>query len=131
MFLQIQEPSKYREKEERELVLGIDLGTTNSVVSYIKDGIPQVIGNIYPSVYKNIKSIKRQMGSNKKVIIDEMEYSPVEISSQILLELKNRTEEILVKNVNKAVITVPPILIMVLGKIIRLLLLLQGLRFCV
>ena len=107
MFLQIQEPSKYIAKEERELVLGIDLGTTNSVVSYVKDGIPQVIGDIYPSVYKNIKSIKRQMGSNKKVTIDEMEYSPVEISSQILLELKNKTEEILAKNVSKAVITVP------------------------
>lgn len=107
MFLQIQEPTINESKEERELVLGIDLGTTNSVVSCVKDGIAQVIGDIYPSIYRNVKSIKRKMGSNNKVTIDEMEYSPVEISSQILLELKNRTEEILEKKVNKVVITVP------------------------
>ncbi len=107
--------------------VGIDLGTTASVVSYVKDGKPQVIricGNTsIPSVvnyssslpivgreaiYKadslnTIFSIKRHIGSNRKFL----NRTPTEISADILYYLKSKTEELVGQNIDAAVITVP------------------------
>ncbi|MDR2643289.1 MAG: Hsp70 family protein [Planctomycetaceae bacterium] len=117
-----------------ETILGIDLGTTNSEVSVIrdkeiivveKDGrklLPSVVGVdpagnllvghtarnqaiLYPE--RTIKSIKRLMGENVKVKLGNREYSPPEISAMILKTLKTNAEEILSQKFSKAVITVP------------------------
>lgn len=114
--------------------IGIDLGTTNSVVSIIEDGRPVVISykgeKILPSVVgispegkllvgtpaKNqyvlepentIKSIKRIMGTDRRVSMGGKEYTPQEISAFILKELKRRAEEYLGEPVEQCVITVP------------------------
>ncbi|SHJ90547.1 molecular chaperone DnaK [Anaerobranca californiensis DSM 14826] len=115
-------------------VIGIDLGTTNSVVAVLEGGEPTVIVNAEgnrttPSVVsftKNgervvgqaakrqaitnpntIVSIKRHMGTNYKVKIDDKEYTPQEISAFILQKLKTDAENYLGEKVTKAVITVP------------------------
>ena len=116
-------------------VIGIDLGTTNSVVSVIEGGEPTVITNpegsrITPSVVgftkdgqrlvgqlakrqaisnpaRTISSIKRHMGENYKVNIDDKNYTPQEISAMILQKLKSDAEEYLGETVTQAVITVP------------------------
>lgn len=116
-------------------IIGIDLGTTTSEVAYIKDGQPVIIGNekycdgnIMPSVVtikKNeiivgkkakrqmlirpeitVSEIKRLMGTNEKIVINEKEYLPQQISAIILKELKEMAEEKIGK-VDEAVITVP------------------------
>lgn len=115
--------------------IGIDLGTTNSCVAVCEGGEAQVIpnsegGRITPSVVaftKNgerlvgqiakrqavtnaghtIQSIKRDMGSNKRVNIDGKKYSPQEISAMILMKLKADAEAYLGEKVSDAVITVP------------------------
>ena len=116
-------------------IIGIDLGTTNSCVSVIEGGEPTVIpnaegGRTTPSVVafskegerlvgqvakrqaitnpdRTISSIKRDMGSNKKVDIDGKSYSPQEISAMILQKLKADAEAYLGEPVSHAVITVP------------------------
>ena len=116
-------------------VIGIDLGTTNSVVSVIEGGEPTVITNpegsrITPSVVgftkdgqrlvgqlakrqaisnpaRTVSSIKRHMGENYKVNIDDKNYTPQEISAMILQKLKGDAEEYLGETVTQAVITVP------------------------
>jgi len=116
-------------------VVGIDLGTTNSVVAIMEGGKPGVITNaegnrLTPSVVgfsktgerlvgelakrqavsnpeRTIVSIKRKMGTAHKVGIDGKDYSPEEISSMILKKLKDDAERYLGTNVTKAVITVP------------------------
>lgn len=116
-------------------VIGIDLGTTNSVVSVIEGGEPTVITNpegsrITPSVVgftkdgqrlvgqlakrqaisnptRTVSSIKRHMGENYKVNIDSKNYTPQEISAMILQKLKSDAEEYLGETVTQAVITVP------------------------
>ncbi len=116
-------------------VIGIDLGTTNSCVSVIENGEPVVIpnaegGRTTPSIVafakngerlvgqvakrqavtnhdRTVISIKRDMGSNKKVKIDDKEYTPQEISAMILQKLKLDAENYLGEKVNQAVITVP------------------------
>lgn len=116
-------------------VIGIDLGTTNSVVSVMEGGEPVVITNqegsrITPSVVgfaKNgerlvgqlakrqavsnpentISSIKRHMGENYKVTIEGKDYTPQEISAMILQKLKADAEAYLGESVSQAVITVP------------------------
>ena len=117
-------------------VIGIDLGTTNSVVSVMEGGEPTVITNpegsrITPSVVgftkdgqrlvgqlakrqavsnpdRTISSIKRHMGDpNYKVTIDGKDYTPQEISAMILQKLKGDAEAYLGKTVTQAVITVP------------------------
>ncbi len=115
--------------------VGIDLGTTNSVVCVIEGGEPTVIANaegsrITPSIVgfnksgerlvgsgakrqaiispdRTIISIKRKMGTNDKVSIDGKSYSPEEISSMILQKLKADAESYLGQPVTEAVITVP------------------------
>lgn len=116
-------------------VIGIDLGTTNSVVSVIEGGEPTVITNpegsrITPSVVgftkdgqrlvgqlakrqavsnpdKTVSSIKRHMGESYKVSIDDKNYTPQEISAMILQKLKADAESYLGETVTQAVITVP------------------------
>ena len=114
-------------------IIGIDLGTTNSCVSVYEGGEAQVItnaegGRTTPSVvsFKNgdtiigekakrqalvnkdtVLSIKRLMGTNKKVKVNGKEYTPEEISAMILSDLKKTAEAYLGEKVTKAVITVP------------------------
>lgn len=116
-------------------VIGIDLGTTNSCVAVIEGGEPVVIANAEgarttPSVVgfgkngermvgqvakrqaitnpdRTVSSIKRQMGSNYKVTIDDKKYTPQEISAMILQKLKTDAEAYLGEKVSEAVITVP------------------------
>jgi len=115
-------------------IIGIDLGTTNSCVSYLEGGKPVVIANsegnrTTPSVVafkdngeelvgenakrqavtnKNtIASIKRKMGTKEKVEINGKKYTPQEISAKILMKLKADAEAFLGEKVTKAVITVP------------------------
>ena len=113
--------------------IGIDLGTTNSCVAVYEGGEAKVIANpegerTTPSVvaFKNgdiivggaakrqmvvnpdtIRSIKRLMGTNKKVKANGKEYTPEEVSAMILGNLKKTAENYLGENVTKAVITVP------------------------
>jgi molecular chaperone DnaK len=116
-------------------VVGIDLGTTNSVVAVMEGQTPTVIPNsegsrTTPSVVaftktgerlvgqlakrqavtnpeRTIRSIKRYMGSDHKVKIDGKDYTPQEISAMILQKLVNDASTYLGERVNKAVITVP------------------------
>lgn len=114
-------------------IIGIDLGTTNSCVSVMEGGEAKVIANpegnrTTPSVvaFKNgeriigdaakrqlitnkdtVYSIKRLMGTDKKVTLEGKEYTPQEISAMILTYLKNYAEAYLGEKVEKAVITVP------------------------
>ena len=116
-------------------VIGIDLGTTNSCVAVIEGGEPVVIPNAEgarttPSVVafgktgerlvgqvakrqaitnpdRTVSSIKRQMGSDYKVKIDDKKYTPQEISAMILQKLKTDAEAYLGEKVTEAVITVP------------------------
>ena len=116
-------------------IIGIDLGTTNSCVAVMEGGKPVVITNAEgsrttPSVVaflksgervvgdaakrqavtnadKTISSIKRHMGSDYKVTIDDKKYSPEEISAMILQKLKADAEAYLGEKVTEAVITVP------------------------
>ena len=116
-------------------IIGIDLGTTNSCVAVMEGGKPVVIANTEgirttPSVVaftktgerlvgdpakrqvvtnadKTISSIKRHMGSDYKVTIDDKKYTPQEISAMILQKLKKDAESYLGETVSEAVITVP------------------------
>ncbi|WP_432664581.1 molecular chaperone DnaK [Wukongibacter baidiensis] len=116
-------------------VIGIDLGTTNSCVSVLEGGEPVVIPNAEgnrttPSIVafakngerlvgetakrqaitnpdRTIASIKRHMGTDYSVKIDDKDYSPQDISAMILMKLKTDAESYLGETVTDAVITVP------------------------
>ncbi len=116
-------------------VVGIDLGTTNSVIAILEGGKPTVIANAEgarttPSVVgfsksderlvgelakrqavsapdRTIKSIKRHMGTDHRETVDGKKFSPEEISSMILQKLKTDAEAYLGEKVTQAVITVP------------------------
>ncbi len=116
-------------------IIGIDLGTTNSCVAVMEGGEPTVIPNAEgsrttPSVVafsntgerlvgkvaknqaitnpeRTISSIKRDMGTDRKVKIDGKDYSPQEISAMILQKLKTDAESYLGDKITDAVITVP------------------------
>ena len=116
-------------------VVGIDLGTTNSVVAVLMGSEPEIIpnaegGRLTPSVVaftkdgqrlvgqvakrqsitnpdRTILSIKREMGTNFTVTIDGKKYTPQEISAMILQKLKQDAESYLGEKVTQAVITVP------------------------
>ncbi len=118
-----------------EVIVGIDLGTTNSEISYIRENQPYVIPDatgdpILPSVVGladdgrllvghaarnqwllapelTVKSIKRRMGQDAKVRLGDQEYTPQEISAIILRTLRERAVQYLGGDVRKAVITVP------------------------
>jgi molecular chaperone DnaK len=115
--------------------VGIDLGTTNSVVSVLEGGEPTVIANAEgfrttPSVVaytkdgeilvgetakrqavtnveRTISSVKRHMGTDWKQEIDDKKYTPQEISARILAKLKRDAEQYLGESVTDAVVTVP------------------------
>ena len=115
--------------------VGIDLGTTNSVVSVLEGGEPTVIANAEggrttPSVVafskagevlvgeiakrqavnnidRTIASVKRHMGTDWTVAIDDKKYTAQEISARILMKLKNDAESYLGEKVTDAVVTVP------------------------
>jgi molecular chaperone DnaK len=117
-----------------DIIVGIDLGTTNSEVAVIENSRPTVLADktglqIIPSVVgvspkgeiivgiearnqyiispeRTIRSIKRKMGTADKVVMNEKEYTPQEVSAFILRKLKEIAERKL-GNVKKAVITVP------------------------
>ncbi len=117
-----------------EIIIGIDLGTTNSEVAVVQDGqltvikdqgsalLPSFVGlsdnneilvgetaknqyAAYPE--RTIKSIKRSMGEDVQVVMGEQSYTPQEISAVILKRLKAIAEQHLGHSVTKAVITVP------------------------
>ncbi len=117
-----------------EIILGIDLGTTNSEIAVVQDGkiivieeagnkiVPSFVGMsdnneilvgtpaknqyvLYPE--RTIKSVKRHMGEEIKLELAEQSYTPQEISAMILKRLKAIAESYLNEPVNKAVITVP------------------------
>ncbi|WP_018636241.1 molecular chaperone DnaK [Parafrankia elaeagni] len=115
--------------------VGIDLGTTNSVVSVLEGGEPTVIANAEGSrttpsvvafakngevlvgevakrqavtnVERTIRSVKRHMGTDWKMKVDSKEFTPQEISARILQKLKRDAEAYLGESVSDAVITVP------------------------
>ncbi len=115
-------------------IIGIDLGTTNSCVAFLEGGEPVVIPNsegarTTPSVVafkdgermvgniakrqaitnpeRTVASIKRDMGSSRKVHIEGKDYTPQEISAMILQKLKQDAESYLGETISQAVITVP------------------------
>ena len=115
--------------------VGIDLGTTNSVVAVLEGGEPTVIANAEgsrttPSVVafakdgevlvgevakrqaitnpdRTIRSVKREMGTNWSIDIDGKGYNPQEVSARTLMKLKRDAEAYLGDTVTEAVITVP------------------------
>ena len=116
-------------------VVGIDLGTTNSLVAYIRGERPEIIPNeagkrLTPSVVgldrsdqlhvgetaknqitampeRTVAEVKRKMGTSEKVKIGSREYSPQEVSGLILKKLKEDAEKFLITTLEEAVITVP------------------------
>ncbi|MEI6125514.1 MAG: Hsp70 family protein [Pseudomonadota bacterium] len=117
-----------------DTIVGIDLGTTNSEICILKDGMPYIIPiggeQIMPSCVgldpegklivgrtarnqmvsypdRTILSIKRRMGENISLPLGDKQFTPEEISSLILRTLKQEAEKILNTSVDKAVITVP------------------------
>lgn len=108
MLLQIHEPGETPLPHENEEAVGIDLGTTNSLVAISRGEKPEIIHGILPSVVvvngREIHSIKRKMNAPAERVEGK---TPVEISAEILKTLKNTAEDALGKQVTKAVITVP------------------------
>jgi molecular chaperone DnaK len=119
---------------ETEVIVGIDLGTTNSEIAAFVDGKPQIIGSgsgdmlpscvgltpdgelligeaarnqmlLYPD--RTVRSVKRLMGSNQSVTLGDKTYAPAEISALILRELARWAQDRLGQPITKAVITVP------------------------
>ena len=117
-----------------EPIIGIDLGTTNSEVAFVFDGTTEIIidndNGILPSCVsigengniivgaeagnqalinpeKTVLSVKRYMGTDQKLKLGELSFSPQEISAFILKELKERAEKKINRPVSKAIITVP------------------------
>jgi molecular chaperone DnaK len=117
-----------------EIIVGIDLGTTNSAIAYVKDGEPEIIpidgqptmpscvgidpagklivgqparNMLIAAPESTVLSIKRHMGQDAPVTMGGKSFSPEEISSFILRRLKTEAEKFLGQPVTKAVITVP------------------------
>jgi molecular chaperone DnaK len=123
------------EEQDMARAVGIDLGTTNSVVSVLEGGEPRVIENAEgsrttPSIVafakngevlvgevakrqavtnpdRTIRSVKREMGTSWTVDIEAKKYTPQEISARVLMKLKRDAEAYLGETIADAVITVP------------------------
>jgi molecular chaperone DnaK len=123
------------EEQDMARAVGIDLGTTNSVVSVLEGGEPRVIENAEgsrttPSIVafakngevlvgevakrqavtnpdRTIRSVKREMGTSWTVDIESKKYTPQEISARVLMKLKRDAESYLGEQITDAVITVP------------------------
>ncbi len=121
--------------EPSPLVVGIDLGTTNSLISYIKEGKPEIIPNergsrktpsvvlfkedgeiIVGEIAKNqtvlnaertFSNVKRAMGTKKTFKVGDKIYTPSDVASLILKKLKDYAEKYLDREIKDAVITVP------------------------
>ncbi len=120
--------------EQQGPIVGIDLGTTNSVVAYVEDGRPRVLDDagesLLPSVVginpqgqlvtgiaaknqlaafpeRTVASIKRHMGNLEPVPLGDQTFTPPEISAMILRKLRDRASRAIGQPVNRAVITVP------------------------
>jgi molecular chaperone DnaK len=118
----------------KEIIVGIDLGTTNSAIAWLKDGVPEIIpidgqptmpscvgidpggrlvvgqaarNMLITAPESTVLSIKRKMGQETRVSLADKSFSPEEISSFILRRLKQEAEKALGQPVRKAVITVP------------------------
>src|ERR1700722_3537322 len=118
----------------KEVIAGIDLGTTNSAIAFLKDGVPEIVSidgqptmpscagidpngkllvgqparnMLIAAPESTVLSIKRKMGQDIRVPPGDKDFSPVEISSLILRRLKDEAEKFLDQPVRKAVITVP------------------------
>ena len=119
----------------KEIIIGIDLGTTNSVAAYLDNGEPKIIptsegGNLLPSVVsfnddgtkvvgalakrqavskpeRTLLETKREMGTGKKYAIGKKSYTPQEIGAFILQKIKVDAEAFLGQPIKKAVVTVP------------------------
>ena len=116
------------------MIIGIDLGTTFSAVGFVRDGVPAILPNgaehIVPSVVgftpagqlvvgtpalnqyvlypeHTIRSIKRKMGTDETVRLNDRDYTPAEVSALILREMKRIAEANLGQPVENVVITVP------------------------
>ena len=128
-------PIPHRRRKHMSKVVGIDLGTTNSVVSTMEGGEPTVIANAEgdrttPSIVgfsksgevltgeiakrqavtnpgRTLASVKRHIGTNWTVEIDDKSYTPQEIAARVLQKLKRDAEQYLGEEVTEAVITVP------------------------
>ena len=135
MLLDIVEPGDNSEEKKKEIAIGIDLGTTNSLIAISNNQSPKLISDMTPSIVKidniEIRSIKRLMGKSKEEAdellstnpelhkylrkdSDDISFkignnitNPIEISSKILSELKLKAEKELKENIHKAVITIP------------------------
>ena len=117
-----------------EIIIGIDLGTTNSEVAVVREGRTQIIevdgSRILPSTVgladdgallvgrtalnqytlypeRTVRSVKRRMGEDVRLPMGDQDYSPQEISALILQRLKKAAEDALGQAISKAVITVP------------------------
>ena len=115
-------------------IVGIDLGTTTSEIAYIKNGKPEIIKNGYSSITpsivgldknyniivgtdaknqmvtamdRTVVEVKRKMGTNETVVMSGKKFTPVEISTIILKELKRAGEDLLHETIDRPVITVP------------------------
>ena len=133
---------------DKEFVVGIDLGTTNSAIAWVKpDGNPEVIPNAEgkrttPSIVsftkdgqilvgepakrqvilnaeRTVRSIKRYMGSDYTIKIDDKIYTPQQISAFILKKLVKDAEEYLGGKIKKAVILYLHTLMMLKGKLLK------------
>ena len=120
--------------ENKSPIVGIDLGTTNSVVAGLINGKVQILEEdgqkLLPSVVgidgkgklitgvvarnqlaafpeRTIASVKRKMGSTEKIALDDQQFTPQEISAMILWRLRDRASRVLGQSVERAVITVP------------------------
>ncbi len=120
--------------DRQDPIVGIDLGTTNSVVAIVVDGQPRVLDEggetLLPSVVginplgqlvtgvaarnqlaafpdRTVASIKRRMGSMEPVGLGDQAFTPPEISAMILRRLRDRASRVIGQSVNRAVITVP------------------------
>lgn len=115
-------------------IVGIDLGTTTSEIAYIKNGKPEIIKNGYSSITpsvvgldknlniivgqpaknqiitakdRTVAEVKRKMGTSDNVLMAGKKFTPIEISTFILKELKRIGEDFLQEEITEAVITVP------------------------